>query len=95
MCFNGDGKQPLKQKGAFPVDTIINEMAEKFKTNLQEFFMGDKRSLTEAERYFGECLGHIVTGLLSAYYEKLDREILEDKDGSLANKSQAPKRRNL
>ena len=43
--------------------------------------MGEKRSLAEAERYFGECLGHIVTGLLSAYYEKLDREILEDKDG--------------
>ena len=43
--------------------------------------MGEKRSLAEAERYFGECLSHIVTGLLLAYYEKLDREILEDKAG--------------
>lgn len=65
----------------FPVESMINEMAEKFKANLQEFFMGEKRSLAEAERYFGECLSHIVTGLLSAYYEKLDREILEDKAG--------------
>ena len=54
MCFNGDVKQPLKQKGAFPVESMINEMAEKFKTNLQEFFMGEKRSLAEAERYFGQ-----------------------------------------
>ena len=43
--------------------------------------MGEKRRLAEAERYFGERLGHIVTGRLSAYYEKLDREILEDKVG--------------
>ena len=81
MCFNGSAIQPLKQKGMFPVESMINEMAEKFKANLQEFFMGEKRSLAEAERYFGECLSHIVTGLLSAYYEKLDREILEDKAG--------------
>ena len=81
MCFNGGVKQPLKQKGAFPVESMINEMTEKFKVSLQEFFLGDKRSLSEAERYFGECLSHIVTGLLSAYYEKLDREILEDKAG--------------
>ena len=79
MCFNGDVKQPLKEKGAFPVESMINEMTEKFKANLREFFVGEKRSLAEAERYFGECLGHIVTGLLSAYYEKLDGEILEDK----------------
>ena len=79
MCFNGGVQQPLKQKGMFPVEKMINEMTEKFKANLQEFFMGEKRSLAEAERYFGECLSHIVTGLLSAYYEKLDREILEDK----------------
>ena len=58
---------------------MINEMAEKFKANLQEFFMGETRSLAEAERYFGECLSHIVTGLLSAYYEKLNRQILEDR----------------
>lgn len=81
MCFNGDVKQPLKQKGAFPVESMINEMAEKFKADLREFFIGEKRNLAEAERYFGECLSHIVTGLLSAYYEKLDREILEDKAG--------------
>ena len=81
MCFNGSAEQPLKQKGMFPVEKMINEMTEKFKANLQEFFMGEKRSLSEAERYFGECLSHIVTGLLSAYYEKLDREILEDKAG--------------
>ena len=79
MCFNGSAKQPLKQKGMFPVENMINEMAEKFKANLQEFFMGEKRTVAEAERYFGQCLSHIVTGLLSAYYEKLDREILEDK----------------
>ena len=79
MCFNGDVKQPLKWKGMFPVENMINEMAEKFKANLQEFFMGETRSLAEAERYFGECLSHIVTGLLSAYYEKLNRQILEDR----------------
>ena len=79
MCFNGSVEPPLKQKGMFPVESMINEMAEKFKANLQEFFMGKKRSLAEAERYFGECLGHIVTGLLSAYYEKLDGEIWEAK----------------
>ena len=81
MRFNGSAEQPLKRKGAFPVESMINEMAEKFKANLQEFFMGEKRSVAEAERYFGECLSHIVTGLLSAYYEKLDREILKDKAG--------------
>ena len=48
MCFNGDVKQPLKQKGAFPVESMINEMAEKFKVSLQEFFVGEKRSLAEA-----------------------------------------------
>ena len=81
MCFNGSAEQPLKRKGMFPVESMINEMAEKFKAHLQEFFMGEKRNLAEAERYFGECLSHIVTGVLSAYYEKLDREILEDKAG--------------
>ena len=81
MCFNGRAEAPLKQKGMFPVESMINEMAEKFKAYLREFFMGEKRCLAEAERYFGECLSHIVTGLLSAYYEKLDGEILEEKAG--------------
>ena len=30
MCFNGGVQQPLKQKGMFPVESMINEMAEKF-----------------------------------------------------------------
>ena len=81
MCFNGGVQQPLKQKGMFPVEKTINEMTEKFKANLQEFFMAEKRSLSEAERYFGECLSRIVTGLLPAYYEKLDGRILQDKAG--------------
>ena len=45
MCFNGDVKQPLKQKGAFPVESMINEMAEKFKTNLQEFFPPERLNI--------------------------------------------------
>ena len=48
MCFNGSVEPPLKQKGMFPVEKMINEMTEKFKANLQEFFMGEKRSLSEA-----------------------------------------------
>ena len=62
------------------MEKMINEMLEKFKGNLQEFFMEEKRTVAEAEEYFGKCLSEIVTALLSAYYEKLDRQMLQDKN---------------
>ena len=63
------------------MENIINEMMDNFKGNLQDFFLNGKRSLAEAEQYFRECLSSVVTGLLPAYYEKLDEQIAEDKAG--------------
>ena len=49
MCFNGSTEQPLKQKGMFSVEKRINEIIEKFKSDLQDFFAGEDKSLEEAE----------------------------------------------
>ena len=67
MCFNGSVNKPLK------------EIIEKFKSNLQDFFAGEEKSLEEAETYFGTYLSGIVTSLLGLYYETLDQRLLEDK----------------
>ena len=63
------------------MEKIINEIVDNFKGNLQDFFLNGKRSLAEAEQYFRERLSGVVTGLLSAYYEKLNEQIIEDKAG--------------
>ena len=63
------------------MENIINEMVDNFKGNLQDFFLNGKRSLAEAERYFRKRLSGVVTGLLPAYYEKLNEQIVEDKAG--------------
>ena len=44
---------------------MINEPMEKFKGDVQDFFMNEERNLAEAERDFRERLNGIVTGLLS------------------------------
>ena len=79
MCFNGSANKPLNEKGMFPVENIINEITEKFKENLYDFFTGEEKSLQEAETYFRESLNRIVTSLLGMYYERLDQRLLEDK----------------
>lgn len=42
------------------MEKMINEMLEKFRGNLQEFFMWKKHTLAEAEQYFGKCLSDKV-----------------------------------
>ena len=69
----------IKRKGDVSVENIINEITEKFKENLYDFFTGEEKSLQEAETYFRESLNRIVTSLLGMYYERLDQRLLEDK----------------
>ena len=70
-----------KQKEMFPVEAMINEILAEFKGELVDFFAAAGRSLEEAETYFTQRLGKIVTSLLGSYYEQLDRALLEDKKG--------------
>ena len=63
------------------MEKIINEVTEKLNREIKEFFSGREADVGTAERYFGSRIAEAVLELLRAYYEKNDRELLEDKTG--------------
>lgn len=69
------------RKELIPVQEIINEEAEKFKRNMEEFFSGRRVSIEEAEKFLVSKIQRMTTTILSAYYEELDKAILENKAG--------------
>ena len=69
------------KKEVSPVEKIINEVTEKLNREMKEFFSGREADVGTAERYFGSRIAEAVLELLRAYYEKNDRELLEDKAG--------------
>ena len=67
------------EKEVSPMEKIINEVTEKLNSELNDFFSSKKADVETAERYFGSRIAKAVLELLRAYYEKRDRELLEDK----------------
>ena len=67
------------KKEVSPVERIINEVTEKLNREIKEFFVGTETDVGTAERYFGSRIAEAVLELLRTYYEKCDRELLEDK----------------
>ena len=63
------------------MEKIINEVTEKLNREIKEFFLARSADVGAAERYFGSRIAEAVLELLKAYYEKCDRELLEDKTG--------------
>jgi len=59
--------------------TIINDLVEKFKTELIDFFEEDKKTIKEIEEYCSVQITSTVLNIISAYYEEIDRRIYEDK----------------
>lgn len=67
------------------METMINEIVEKFKMDIEEFFQRDSVEIDSAEEYFVPRVNHVVTGLLAAYYEKADEKLRADKAGRKAS----------
>lgn len=80
-CLNESATHHKHKKEVFPVKEMIAEAAEKLKRKLEVFFEEPGKTLDEAERYLGEEISRTVCKLLGAYYEKLDRQLREDKVG--------------
>ena len=64
-----------------PVEEIINEVMEKLKSQINEFLHGEQTDVNSAEIYLGRRIAEAVVELMQAYYEKRDRELLEDRAG--------------
>jgi len=64
-----------------PVERIINEVAEKLKSEFNIFFSGKQTDIDAAESFFGSRIAEAVLQLLQAYYEQQDQRLLEDKAG--------------
>ena len=69
------------KKEVSPVEKNINEVTEKLNRELNEFFSSMSANVGTAETYFGSRIAEAVLELLRTYYEKCDRELLEDKTG--------------
>ena len=67
------------------METMINEIVEKFKMDIEEFFQRDAVSIDNAEAFLVPRVNQVVTGLLAAYYEKVDEELRADKVGRKAS----------
>ena len=63
------------------MEKIINEVTEKLNREMNEFFKSMSTDVSTAESYFGSRIAEAVLELLRTYYEKCDRELLEDKVG--------------
>ena len=63
------------------MERIINEVTEKLNREIKDFFTGKRTDVSTAESYFGSRIAEAVLELLRMYYEKCDRELLEDKAG--------------
>lgn len=61
------------------METMINEIVEKFKMDIEEFFDRDIVEIDSAEEFFVPRVSQVVTSLLAAYYEKADEELRVDK----------------
>lgn len=64
---------------------MINEIVEKFKMEIEEFFYQEAVEIDSAEEFFAPKVGRVVTELLGAYYEKKDEALLADKEGRKAS----------
>lgn len=63
------------------MEEIINEVMEKLKSQINEFLHGEQTDVNSAEIYLGRRIAEAVVELMQAYYEKRDRELLEDRAG--------------
>ena len=63
------------------METMINEIVEKFKKEIEEFFHQEAVEIDRAEAFFTPRVSQVVTDLLAAYYEKVDEALLADKAG--------------
>ena len=63
------------------MERIINEVTEKLKREIKNFFTGKQTDISTAEAYFGSRIAEAVLELLRTYYEKIDQELLADKAG--------------
>ena len=63
------------------MQTMIENMLEKFKGEIEEFFSQSETSIEQAEDYFVSRVSQVVTELMSAYYEQVDHALLNDRQG--------------
>ena len=63
------------------MQTMIENILEKFKTEIEEFFSQSETSIEQAEDYFVPRVSQVVTELMSAYYEQVDHALLKDRQG--------------
>ena len=63
------------------MQTIIENMLEKFKREIEKFFSQSETSIEQAEDYFVPRVSQVVTELMSAYYEQVDHALLKDRQG--------------
>ena len=63
------------------MERIINEVAEKLKSEFNIFCCGKQTDIDAAESFFGSRIAEAVLQLLQAYYEQQDQQLLEDKAG--------------
>ena len=63
------------------MERIITKIAADFKRDAKEFLTGSRRDIRAAEEFFVPRIGEMVTELLTAVYEEVDRELLEDRAG--------------
>ena len=64
-----------------PMNTIIDEIIDKLKSEMQIFVSAKDYSIEAAEGYFVHRVNTAVTSMLGAYYEERDAEIRADKAG--------------
>ena len=62
-----------------PVEEIITQVTEKLKREIVEFFQGEDLSIDSAEISLKGAVENCICELMAAYYEKLDKIVLEDK----------------
>ena len=63
------------------MQTMIENMLEKFKGEIEEFFSQSETSIEQAEDYFVSRVSQVVTELMSSYYEQVDHALLNDRQG--------------
>ena len=59
--------------------TIIEQITEKIKSQMENFFEIEGKSIAEIEKFFSEMFSENFSAVVSAYYEKWDKELLADK----------------
>ena len=59
--------------------TIIEQITEKIKSQMENFFEIEGKSIAEIEKFFSEMFSENFSAVVSVYYEKWDKELLADK----------------